>query len=46
MRVLTAHGLFAEVGKEEYAHTSYSKIYLVPGLSGFFKARSVDIRDF
>ncbi|KAE9370157.1 hypothetical protein N431DRAFT_343662 [Stipitochalara longipes BDJ] len=38
MRVVTANGPFAEVGKEEYAHTPYSKIYLVPGIANFFRA--------
>jgi hypothetical protein len=39
MRVVTANGPFAEVGREEYAHTPYSMIYLVPGISNLFKAR-------
>jgi hypothetical protein len=39
MRVVTANGPFAEVGREEYAHTPYSMIYLVPGISNLFKTR-------
>jgi glycerol kinase len=38
MRSLTIIGPFAEVGKEEYAHTPYSQIYLVPAITGLFKA--------
>ncbi|KAG8163401.1 hypothetical protein KVR01_006698 [Diaporthe batatas] len=37
MRITTALGLFAEVNKEEYAHTALSKAYLAPGLRGFFQ---------
>jgi hypothetical protein len=37
MRNVTVLGPFAEVGKEKYAHTPYSQIFLVPGLQGFFK---------
>jgi len=37
MRNVTVLGPFAEVGKEKYAHTPYSQIFLVPGLRGFFK---------
>lgn len=36
MRIVTAIGPFAEVGKEEYAHTDLSRAYLDPGLRGFF----------
>ncbi|KAF7871817.1 hypothetical protein EAF04_003924 [Stromatinia cepivora] len=37
MRVLTVAGPFAEVGEEEYAHTPYSMVYMVPELRGIFK---------
>lgn len=38
MRMLTVMRPFAEVGKEEYAHTPYSLIYLVPALQSAFTA--------
>lgn len=41
MRNLTIIGPFAEVGKEEYAHTPYSQIYLAPAITGLFKAMYV-----
>ncbi|RFU31747.1 hypothetical protein B7463_g4589, partial [Scytalidium lignicola] len=37
MRNVTVMGPFAEVGKEEYAHTQFSQIFLVPALTGLFK---------
>ncbi|RAL66952.1 hypothetical protein DID88_007734 [Monilinia fructigena] len=37
MRVLTVVGPFAEVGEDEYTHTPYSMVYLVPELRGIFK---------
>lgn len=37
MRNLTVMGPFAEVGKEEYAHTPFSQIFLVPAITGLFK---------
>ncbi|KAK2601235.1 hypothetical protein N8I77_010699 [Diaporthe amygdali] len=37
MRITTALGLFTEVNKEEYAHTTLSRAYLDPGLRGFFQ---------
>ncbi|KAF2837272.1 o-methyltransferas-like protein [Patellaria atrata CBS 101060] len=37
MRAATPAGPFKEVGVEEYAHTPYSKLYLVPELGGVFK---------
>ena len=40
MRVLTPVGPFAEVGVEEYTHTPYSLVYLVPELGGIFKLMS------
>lgn len=40
MRILTAVVPFAEVGEEEYTHTPYSMVYLVPELRGIFKLMS------
>ncbi|PQE33396.1 O-methyltransferase protein [Rutstroemia sp. NJR-2017a WRK4] len=37
MRVLTPLGPFEEVGEEEYKHTPYSMVYLVPEIRGIFK---------
>lgn len=37
MRMATVTGLFQEVNSEEYAHTPYSMVYLVPELRGVFK---------
>ncbi|GAE00239.1 O-methyltransferase, putative [Paecilomyces variotii No. 5] len=37
MRMATNRGPFKEVGVEEYAHTEYSLIYLVPEIRGIFK---------
>lgn len=36
MRITTALGLFAETGKQEYAHTSLSRAYLDPAQRGYF----------
>lgn len=41
MRCVTIVGPFAELGPEEYAHTAYSKMYLVPEIKGLFKLMSV-----
>ncbi|KAH8819160.1 S-adenosyl-L-methionine-dependent methyltransferase [Xylogone sp. PMI_703] len=38
MRNVTVMGPFAEVGREEYAHTPFSQIFLVPAIAGFFRA--------
>ena len=46
MRNLTIIGPFAEVGKEEYAHTPYSQIYLAPAITGLFKAMYVGFSSF
>lgn len=37
MRMATVWGPFKEVGVEEYTHTPYSLIYLVPQINGIFK---------
>ncbi|OBT66502.1 hypothetical protein VE03_03651 [Pseudogymnoascus sp. 23342-1-I1] len=37
MRCVTIIGPFAELGPEKYAHTAYSKMYLVPEIKGLFK---------
>lgn len=37
MRMATNRGPFKEVGEEEYAHTEYSLIYLVPEIRGIFR---------
>ena len=38
MRNATVVGPFEEVGREEYVHTPYSKIYMVPAIKGLFNA--------
>ncbi|KAF4215289.1 hypothetical protein CNMCM8980_010367 [Aspergillus fumigatiaffinis] len=37
MRALTPIGPFRETGEEEYAHTPFSEIYMVPQMSAIFK---------
>ncbi|KAK2804504.1 hypothetical protein FQN50_006579 [Emmonsiellopsis sp. PD_5] len=37
MRMATVWGPFKETGVEEYAHTPYSLVYLVPQVTGIFK---------
>jgi len=37
MRIVTIVGPCAEVGPEQYAHTPFSQIYMVPELRGLFK---------
>jgi len=37
MRIVTIIGPFAETGPEQYAHTPFSQMYLVPAFRGLFK---------
>lgn len=37
MRMATVTGLFQEVDAEEYAHTPYSMVYLVPEMNSIFR---------
>lgn len=46
MRCVTIVGPFAELGPEEYAHTEYSKIYLVPEIKGLFKLMFVPTKNY
>jgi hypothetical protein len=36
MRAVTPLGPFRETGEEQYAHTPFSEIYLVPQIAAFF----------
>jgi hypothetical protein len=45
MRIVTIVGPFAEVGPEQYAHTPYSQIFMVPELRGLFKLMYVAPRN-
>lgn len=45
MRCVTIVGPFAERGPEEYSHTAYSKMYLVPEIKGLFKLMCVLTRE-
>ncbi|KAM0120027.1 hypothetical protein ACP6JC_003259 [Aspergillus fumigatus] len=40
MRALTPLGPFRETGEEEYAHTPFSEIYMVPQMNAIFKVLS------
>jgi hypothetical protein len=41
MRALTPLGPFRETGEEEYAHTPFSEIYMVPQMNAIFKVMCV-----